>query len=261
MRVDTGVREGDAVSMFYDPMIAKVIAYDATRKAAAAKLAGALAKAEVAGVRTNNAFLIRALSDADFVAGEIDTGFIDRKGAALISHGVAEEVLGAAAAFVARTRRQPTGDDPWGASDGFRIGGRAQETVDFVLDGKRRAVAVPDGTPGIAVLRLANGTIAAIRDGETFELTEYDPLASAEIAGEAADRIVTPMPGKVARVLVKEGERVVRGQAIAVLEAMKMEHTLASPGDLEIESVAVAAGDQVGEGTIVVRFKPEKKAA
>ncbi len=262
VRVDTGVREGDAVTMFYDPMIAKVIAHDATRKGAAAKLAGALAQAEIAGLRTNNAFLIRALSDTDFVAGEIDTGFIDRKSAALISHGAPpDEVLAAAAAFVARTRHQAPNGDPWSADDGFRIGGRARETVEFALDGKRRTIAVPDEAPAITVLRLANGTIAAIRDGETFDLALYDPLASAESAGEAADRIVTPMPGKVARVLVKEGERVVRGQAIAVLEAMKMEHTLASPGDLEIESVAVAAGDQVGEGTIVVRFKPEKKAA
>jgi acetyl-CoA carboxylase biotin carboxylase subunit len=260
-RVDSGVREGDAVTMFYDPMIAKVIAHDATRKGAAAKLAGALAKAEIAGVRTNNAFLIRALSDSDFVSGEIDTGFIDHKGAALISHGAPGEVLAATAAFVARTRRHKIDDDPWSAQDGFRLGARARESVEFALEGKRESVEVPDEGPAMTVLRLANGAIAAIRGGETFELMEYDPLASAEAAGEAADRIVTPMPGKVARILVKEGERVVRGQPIAVLEAMKMEHTLASPGDLEIETVAVAAGDQVGEGTLVVRFKPEKKAA
>src|SRR5262249_29663729 len=157
----------------------KVIAHDATRKGAAAKLAGALAKAEVAGVRTNNAFLIRALSDAEFVAGEIDTGFIDRKGATLISHGAPpDEVLGAAAAFVARTRRRAPNGDPWSASDGFRLGARARETVDFALDGKRRPVAVPDEVSPITVLRLASGAIAAIRDGETFELAEYDPLAN-----------------------------------------------------------------------------------
>jgi len=91
-------------------------------------------------------------------------------------------------------------------------------------------------------------------------LVEYDPLASAEIQGETAERIVAPMPGKVARLLVREGEHVSRGQPLAVLEAMKMEHTLAAPGDMEVEAVAVAAGDQVAEGTIIIRFR-QKEAA
>jgi acetyl-CoA carboxylase biotin carboxylase subunit len=264
VRVDSGVREGDAVMMFYDPMIAKVVAHDATRKGAAAKLAAALARAEIAGVRTNNAFLIRALESAEFLKGDVDTGFIDRNMAALTgASDPPREVLDAAASFVARERLNAAigSDDPWSARDGFRLGGRTRQAVEFALDGKRQTVVVPDVAVALTTLRLANGTIAVIRDGETFELTEYDPLASADAAGESADRLVTPMPGKVSRVLVKEGERVVRGQAIAVLEAMKMEHTLSAPGDLEVESVAVAAGDQVGEGTLVVRFKDAKAAA
>src|SRR5262249_31310833 len=151
-------------------------------------------------------------------------------------------ILDAAATLI--TRARATGDDalssdPWGANDGFRLGTRAKRVVEFVVEGER-VVVYADGhdLQGTSTLRLRSGKIAVIRDGETFEVNEYDPLASAEAEGEVTERIVAPMPGKVTRVLVKEGERVERGQPLVVLEAMKMEHTLVAPGDLEIESVS-----------------------
>lgn len=265
VRVDSGVREGDEVTMYYDPMIAKVIAHAATRESAAEKLASALASAEIAGVRTNNGFLVRALRDAEFRSGRIDTGLLERRGETLTgAHEPPADILAVAAHFAVRDRVSPGGTsdfDPWSARDGFRLGGLAQRAVEFVFDGRRQVVNAngADAT-GASLVRLQNGAIAVIRDGETFEINEYDPLAIAEAEGEATERIVAPMPGKVTRVLVKEGERVTRGQSLAVLEAMKMEHTLAAPADLEIEIVAVAVGDQVGEGTIIVRFKQEEKA-
>jgi acetyl-CoA carboxylase biotin carboxylase subunit len=266
VRVDSGVREGDAVTMFYDPMIAKVIAHDATRERAIEKLSDALATVEIAGVRTNNAFLIRALRDTEFVSGRIDTSLLERRNETLIDGGKPpSEILAAAAHFVARERRcegDAFGFDPWSANDGFRLAGPSAQVIEFVVDGQRVTTSANDADPRIdSALRLESGAIAIIRDGETFEIREYDPLANAEAEGEAAERIVAPMPGKVTRVLVKDGERVGRGQALAVLEAMKMEHTLAAPTDLEIESVAVAAGDQVAEGTIIVRFKQDGRAA
>jgi acetyl/propionyl-CoA carboxylase alpha subunit len=262
VRVDTGVREGDAVTMFYDPMIAKVIAHHATRDGAAKKLADALATAEIAGLRTNNAFLIRALRDKEFLSGRVDTGLLERRHETLIGSGVPpHEILASAAHLVVHEHGCGDGCDPWSTSDGFRLGTSTRQVVEFVVDGRRQIVSA-NGTDknAVSVLRLGNGAIAVIRDGETFEINEYDPLASAEAEGEAAERIAAPMPGKVTRVLVKEGERVTRGQALVVLEAMKMEHTLSAPADLEIESVAVAAGDQVGEGTIIVRFRQEEAA-
>ncbi len=250
VRVDSGVREGDTVTPFYDPMIAKMIAHDATREGALAKLASALAASQIAGPRTNNAFLIRALRSRDFVAGEIDTGFIDRHLAELVPpHDPDAAILSAAARFVAYDR--PWTDDPWDARDGFRLGGASRQLVRFVSG----SAPVPDTAPAdVAVMRLANGDIAAMRSGETFVLRLYDPFESAESAGVASDRVATPMPGKIIQILVKAGDHVKKGQPLAVLEAMKMEHTLSAPADATVEAVQVAAGDQVADGTVVVRF-------
>ena len=107
---------------------------------------------------------------------------------------------------------------------------------------------------GSDVMRLANGDIAVMRAGETFVLKQFDPFEAAEQGGEAADRVVTPMPGKIIQLLVKPGEAVKKGQPLAVLEAMKMEHTLAAPADATVESVNVAQGDQVPAETVVVQF-------
>ena len=253
VRVDSGVREGDTVTPFYDPMIAKVIAHDATREGALAKLASALAASEIAGPRTNNAFLIRALRSRDFVAGEIDTSFIDRHLKELVPpHEPDAVILAAAARFVAYGR--PQTDDPWDARDGFRLGGTSRQLVRFVSG----SAPVPDVAPAdIAVMRLTNGDIAAMRGGETFVLRLFDPFESAESAGVASDRVATPMPGKIIQILVKAGDRVKKGQPLAVLEAMKMEHTLSAPADATVEAVQVAAGDQVADGTVVVRFAKE----
>ena len=256
VRADSGVREGDTVTPFYDPMIAKVIAHDTTREGALAKLASALATAEIAGPRTNNAFLIRALRSRDFVAGEIDTGFIDRHLSELVPPQEPDEaILAAAARFVAYDR--PQTDDPWDARDGFRLGGASRQTVRFVSG----SAPVPDtAPPGIAVMRLANGDVAAMRGGETLVLKLFDPFESAEAAGVASDRVATPMPGKIIQILVKAGDRVKKGQPLAVLEAMKMEHTLSAPADAMVEAVQVAAGDQVADGMVVVRFAKEGDA-
>jgi acetyl-CoA carboxylase biotin carboxylase subunit len=256
VRVDSGVREGDTVTPFYDPMIAKVIAHDATREGAARKLAVALSHAKIAGPRTNNAFLIRALGSRDFLSGDIDTGFIERHIKELVPQVEPDEaILSAAARFVADDR--PQTDDPWDARDGFRLSGASAQTVRFTTGAGRLNGAVP---LGIEVLRLKNGDIAAMRSGETFVLHPYDPFESAESAGVASDRVATPMPGKIIQILVAPGDRVKKGQPLAVLEAMKMEHTLSAPADSTVESVDVAAGDQVNDGTVVVRFAKEAQA-
>ena len=255
VRVDSGVREGDAVTPYYDPMIAKVIAHDATREGAIAKLADALSRAEIAGLRTNNAFLIRALRSSDFVTGDIDTGFIDRHIGELVPHNEPDvDILTAAARFVA-DESSTTSFDPWNARDGFRLGGKARQGIEFFVGDKRILVQI-DGpaSPGIHLLRLANGAIAAMRHGETFVIRPFDPFEAAEHGGEAADRVVTPMPGKIIQVLVKAGDKVKRGQPLAMLEAMKMEHTLSAPADATVETVDVSPGDQVAAETAVVRF-------
>jgi 3-methylcrotonyl-CoA carboxylase alpha subunit len=129
-----------------------------------------------------------------------------------------------------------------------------------VVDGKRVLIAVTDVTDDANAIRLSSGAIAVMEHGETFVVQPYDPFAAADAAGGATDRIVTPMPGKVIQVLVKAGDTVKRGQALAVLEAMKMEHTLSAPADETVESVGVSQGDQVAEGAVVIRFARENAA-
>ena len=278
IRIDSGVREGDAVTPFYDPMIAKVIAWAETREEAAAKLAHALSEAEIAGVRTNAAFLIRCLRHPEFVKGDVDTGFIERHKDALLPppEGVRSEILAEAAAFLMR-ERETGGSDPWDAQDGFRLSGEARETIEFVDGEARIPVTVTHHRGGAAtiavngaqvaarghaaVMRMASGDIAVMEAGETHMLALYDPFAAAEAAGTASDRIASPMPGKVIQLLVKAGDAVTRGQPLAVLEAMKMEHTLSAPADATVDAVEVAAGDQVGEGAVILRFAAEKTAA
>ncbi|HEY1708653.1 MAG TPA: acetyl/propionyl/methylcrotonyl-CoA carboxylase subunit alpha [Rhizomicrobium sp.] len=255
VRVDTGVREGDIVSPYYDPMIAKVIVHAATREAAASGLASALEQTEVAGVRTNNAFLIRALRQPQFVAGDIDTGFIGRHEADLIPPAeIPPRALTAAAQHVVASFAGHSGD-PWGVQDGFRLSGKSAQIVSFTVDGKRTDIPVTHTPQTLPAYGMANGDIAVIDKGETFGVHPFDPFEAAEASGAASDRIVTPMPGKIVQILVKAGEAVKRGQPLATLEAMKMEHTLSAPSDAVVASVDANAGDQVADGAVIVRFE------
>ena len=279
VRVDTGVREGDSVTMYYDPMIAKVIAHDATRESAAAKLANALCETQIAGVRTNAGFLIHALRHPDFLAGEVDTGFIDRNIDALVPSPPSAPVYARAAECVIATRAKPTRlSDPWDAQDGFRLAGEAREKLDFVAEAAPTSVLVVlhrgggmsmtvDGVIAVAsthskAMVLSDGEVAIMDQGETWTLKLRDPFEQAEGSAEVADRVSAPMPGKIVRVSAEPGAKVKRGQPLVVLEAMKMEHTLAAPADAKIESVDVAVGDQVREGAVLIRFgKPNKQPA
>jgi acetyl-CoA carboxylase biotin carboxylase subunit len=262
VRIETGVREDDTVTPYYDPMIAKVIAHAPTRAQAATRLADALAKTYVAGVRTNNAFLIRALRHPAFLGGEIDTGFIARHETDLIPHAPVPEDVYAMAAGVLARMAAPHHDEPWDVYDGFRNSGSATQFVDFLVDGKRKSVALPGKPLGFDTdaLRLANGDIAVMEAGETFVLHPYDPFEAADAAGTASDRVITPMPGKIVQIHVKPGDAVPKGTPLAVLEAMKMEHTLVAPADVLIKSVEVAPGDQVPDGTVVARFEAPQAA-
>ncbi|HTP75654.1 MAG TPA: acetyl/propionyl/methylcrotonyl-CoA carboxylase subunit alpha [Rhizomicrobium sp.] len=255
VRVDTGVREGDTVTPFYDPMIAKVIAHDTSREQAATRLASALEETQIAGLQTNNAFLIRALRDPEFVRGDIDTGFIEKRlGKLLPPTAPPARALQAAAQLILSEGAQGDSSDPWNAHDGFRLGARTRPKLEFIVDRKRTLVEIAEGPVTEVALRLRSGQIAVMDRGETFVVQPYDPFAAADAAGAATDRIVTPMPGKVIQLFVKAGDAVRRGQPLAVLEAMKMEHTLAAPADETVESVSVSPGDQVAEGTVVIRF-------
>lgn len=290
VRVDSGVAEGGEVSMFYDPMIAKVIAWDQTRTAALARLATALETAEVAGVKTNLAFLISALRHSAFIAGEIDTGFIDRHRESLIGAATQapdDAVLFAALFVLLERRAKAAGASPWRHLDGWRIGGVRQQEVMRLTDGETdRVVGVlyrdkgwrlslgersvdadavfdEDGSISASfngrrtqarVLRLS-GNIVVLMQGRSHAFEPHDPLEAAEHTQDTGKELRAPMPGKVVQVMTNPGDRVRKGQAVAIIEAMKMEHTLSAPGDLTVKHVPFRAGDQVGEGAVIVSFE------
>ncbi len=280
IRVDTGVREGDEVTMFYDPMIAKIIAWDVTREGAATKLAEALAETQVAGVRTNAGFLVRLISRPEFLEGDVDTGLIDRRRDELIPPAAPTPQLYARAArFIVDERARPDrGHDPWEAADGFRLLGEARETIEFLAENRRVPVEIThhrsgalslkvEGVPvsaaahaNAAAIRMSSGDIAVMEAGQAWLFAVADPFAEAESSGAGADRVRAPMPGKIIRVLVNAHEAVKRGQPLAILEAMKMEHTLTAPADAMVDAVDVAPGDQVPEGAVVLRFAKDSEA-
>jgi 3-methylcrotonyl-CoA carboxylase alpha subunit len=242
-RVDTGVEEGAEISPFYDPMIAKVIAWGEDRETAREALAYALDGAVVWPVRSNAGFLVEALDHPDFVAGTLDTGLIAREGDALMppTHPTGEALADAAGALVST--------DP---ISGFRLNALSRRTATFLLDGEPVEVDL-DGQAG---------TTSAFEDvliseaGQTWQLKPW--RASGVAAGGAADgAILSPMPGRIIAVDVAAGDTVAKGQKLVTLEAMKMEHSLTAPFDGIVADLNAIEGGQVTEGTMLVRIEKD----
>ena len=244
VRIESGVEEGGEVTPFYDPMIAKLNVHGASRAEAAAMLARAAGATQVWPVRTNAAFLARAAADADFVAGRIDTGFIERHADRLIPAAEPSEAVLQAAA---QALLPPRGTDPWTALRGFRTNGDSAVEVAVAVAGKTHLVVPSEDA-------------AAVADGVLFLHGEAWPFAAPGVSrgggGEAAgDGAVTaPMPGRVIAVVVEQGQAVVRGERLVVLEAMKMEQALIAPFDGIVAELKAVEGGQVSEGALLVRI-------
>jgi 3-methylcrotonyl-CoA carboxylase alpha subunit len=279
IRVDAGVAAGLTVPPDYDPMIAKVIAHGATREAALDRLAAALDDTVVIGPRVNTPFLRALVTHPRFRAGKFDTGFIDAHLPELIAADPAEAMRAAADGvlfLLERERRRVahlgapgapvSWPSPWAADDGFSLGPPRRLTFDIVVDGAaRQAVATwgPDGAQvsvdGIAarhndrIIETGEGVIVAARRPHHVAFKPADASGSAS-AGEDTAR--APMNGKVIAVLVAPGQAVKLGTRVAVMEAMKMEHSLTAPRDGTVAEIA-AVGAQVVEGDAVVRLEPD----
>ena len=254
IRVDSAVEEGDEVTPFYDPMIAKLIAHAPTREGASDRLAQACAEVEVWPVKTNAAFLARCLDHPDFIAGEVDTGFIaaHQDELAAKAEPSAEILSVAAAAMLSSEDEAPA--SPWRDLTGFRMNAPAQTTVRLFLDGHPVEAELPEGDLEADIL-MTDDAVVVFEAGETFVLSAKPPQRSLDEAGGGDGAIVSPMPGKVVTVSVSVGDKVTKGQAILTLEAMKMEHALTAPFDGEVEALSVSAGDQVNEGVALARLK------
>ncbi len=249
VRVDAGVEQGSDVSPFYDPMIAKLVAHAPTRAEAASRLAAACASVEAWPVRTNAAFLARALADPDFVAGSVDTGFLERASRLLPP----AEPPPAALAAAARALMPQAGDDPWTALPGLRINAEPDLSVAVAVDGVVRVLqAGPDA--GAACLRTVGSVRVLFAEGDAWTIGVPRAGRSA-VAARAEGALAAPMPGQVIIVAVAPGQQVRRGQKLVVLEAMKMQIALPAPFDGVVASLEVAVGDQVAEGATLVRME------
>jgi 3-methylcrotonyl-CoA carboxylase alpha subunit len=241
-RVDTGVYEGAEVSPFYDPMIAKVIAWGEDREEARELLSEMLEDSAIWPVKTNSAFLINALDHPDFVAGTVDTGLIGRDGDAMTEEPVptAQALTNAAMAMVPRALQS-----------GFRLNAPDVRSAPFLLDGKRVEVELhgPGAEEPSPAMLVAEG-------GSVWQLTPCRAEGSA--GGAAGDgAILSPMPGKVIAVEVAAGDKVTKGQKLLTLEAMKMEHSLTAPFDGVVAELNATAGAQVQVEALLARIEKD----
>jgi len=270
VRIDSGVETGDMVTPFYDPMIAKVIAHAPTREAALHALASALEATVVAGPRSNAGFLA-ALARADgFHKGDFDTGFIDRNAAAL---GATPQGLDRAAAaagareLIERERvRLASGEgaSPWDVADAFQLSGQRRLALPVIADGEAVVAEIDYGADGPtisvdgvapaedAIAIVQADAVYVLRHGRQTKVTLRD--IALDKAGDAGGGglVRAPMHGKVLAVLVEKGAQVTRGQRVAIIEAMKMEHTLTAPIDGTVSEIAVAKDAQVAEGAKIM---------
>ena len=299
LRIDTGVEQGATISPFYDPMIAKLIAWGSTREAALNRLARALERTEVLGLRSNLGFLERLVRHPDFVAARIDTGFIDAHLAELVEVPLPPALVALAAE--AWLHRDVEGDpaSPWQRMDGWRLsglprtatlhlqinGGPARIEITWQEDGKRLGVEGDGDSHEVemAEVRFEAARIEAVVDGRRLsavfardpkrdrlfvaglgrhlEVAALDLLKRDPDEGVESASLAAPMSGKIVRVFVKPGDVVKKGDRLLILEAMKMEHAMTAGFDAVVGALAAGEGEQVAEGQVLVVLEAAEAAA
>jgi 3-methylcrotonyl-CoA carboxylase alpha subunit len=272
VRVDSGVEAGGEVTPFYDPMIAKLIAHAPTRDGALDRMTNALDRTLIAGVRSNVAFLGALCRAPNFRQGKVDTGFIDRNLAALGALPRAPDRAAAALGVACLLEREGTDlgapsaedgaevDSPWATRDGFQLGGSRSITIPVVIDGDGANAVATYGKDGMKVaidgaapadaarVFATQEEVYVLRHGRQTRVRLQDASIAAAVAGAGDGIIKAPMHGKVLDLFVRPGDAVTDGQRLAVIEAMKMEHTLRAPFTGVVKEVAAIKGEQVVEG-------------
>lgn len=297
-RVDGGVRQGDTISPFYDPMIAKLIVWGKDREQAIARMQQALANTHVVGVNTNIAFLGRLFSNDAFTSADLDTGLIEKNAAQLlpaiplasandIAHLVAA-LLGNRGQVTPLSHQQQQSADPWDLNDTWRVASVFTETIhlrdgeterivqlsrtgqqwSLSLDGQSYTfswhISEDKGSVATKVcLDGVNSSMTVVLKDEDAYLFDQGKVTHLQLPNDlhhAADEqghagsLVAPMPGKIISLAVKTGDTVKAGQALLVMEAMKMEHTITAPSDGKVEEIFYAVGDQVTEGAELIKL-------
>ena len=276
VRVDAGVEHGSVVSPYYDAMIAKLIAHAPTRAGALDKLADALEHTIVAGPKTNAAFLAALARAPEFSAGKFDTGFIGRNLAALGAVPREPDAAAAASGVVYLLQQQraviaanAAGEEaepasPWDAGDGFQLSGVRVVEYPVIADDKHIMAKVTFGPQGMAVeiagqpaadarvVDAGDGTVLVIHGGRQTAVRFAGADGAAGDAASGGGEIRAPMHGKVLAVLVDKGDSVRKGQRLAIIEAMKMEHALLAPFDGRVADISAVAGSQIAEKAMVM---------
>ena len=289
-RVDSGVCEGDSITPFYDPMIAKLVVHGPTRAVALARLEAALGQCRIAGSVTNVGFLRDLIGEPDFARGRVDTGLIERH--LRDRTGVSEppEAAMALAAIVALgLARRPSESDPWGKLTGWRLWSEPKQFALLEYQGRRIELMVTgkgldrwqvQGRDTSLLIRLAARLDDAVRldvaghlfeaafsehgaqvtvflDGDAFEFSMPDRLEEEDEVEAGGDALLAPMPGRVVAIEVAADDLVTHGDTLLVLEAMKMEHALKAPRDGTVASVLVVEGQLVEEGSVLLTLVEE----
>lgn len=278
LRIDSGIEEGDEVTPHYDPMLAKLIAVDADRPGALARLARALEHTLIAGPRTNLALLHAITQSASVARGAVDTELIDREGARLlpprdetaaITAGALALLQRQRAAILARRKafsNEP--HSPWDAGDGFALGPPRRQSVTVLADGEPRGVELSwSGTAdeedqaasGFTVVAAGTGVLV-LAQLRQIEVRFADLAAGAEHRSGAGGTVRAPMHGRITKVWVSKGQVVSKGDRLAVLEAMKMEHVLHAARDGRIAELNVSEGMQVERDAVVATIIDEGTA-
>ena len=297
VRVDDGVREGDAISPFYDSMIAKLIVHGDDRAQALARLDAALARTHIVGLTTNVQFLRQVVKSQAFSNALLDTALIEREREALFGKDFVGRDLAVAAAMAwqLQVEQAAQGADPFSRRDGWRMSGRYARAFGFAYRGEDftaglaygrgmqaaqtyqlgigegegrsdaalqwRALADGrlelglDGKRTVVVVHAQGDQLSIFTEAGSTQITVVDQLAHAGDTGHEGGRLTAPMPGKVVSFTVKAGDKVSKGQPLAVMEAMKMEHTIAAPGDGVVLELLYVPGDQVSEGAELLRIE------
>ncbi|HOZ63857.1 MAG TPA: acetyl/propionyl/methylcrotonyl-CoA carboxylase subunit alpha [Burkholderiaceae bacterium] len=286
VRLDAGVREGDTISPFYDSMVAKLIVHGQTREEALARMDVALAQTHIVGLQTNVQFLRHVLHSRSFAQAQLDTALIPREQAVLFKQepvGVAMAVASSVAKTLLNERACERAD-PFSRRDGWRSHGLNLRRFEFEFGGEQVSANLTylhDGALHLSFGETAGTlTFAAVESGvdvqyaghrQTVSVYKHrdvdhvftaqgatqivviDLLAHAGDSQGEGGRLTAPMPGKIVSFSIKVGDKVAKGQALAVMEAMKMEHTIAAPHDGTVTELLYAPGDQVTEGSELIR--------
>ena len=282
IRIDSGVRQHDDISPWYDPMIAKVITHGPTRDAARYMLVTTLENTQIAGTITNLEFLAALAQNPNFASGQVDTGLIARDMDSLIAPTAPDDVIFGLAAIGAMGILPPKRLDAWDALSGTRLWGVAKHTITLIRDDIEHLVRVTihgDGcfnvnqtsftlTPHETGWRLdiaeqtrdvnilvQQDTVFVFDQGRCHTFNLVDPHDQHSDTDTGGNGVIAPMPGLVRDVMVQVGDTIAQGDDLLILEAMKMEHRLTAHRDGIVAEILCTQGDQISDGAILVRFK------